>query len=114
VNSNEDIPELPGHFGVIRRRMLAAAFTAIICPLSGILFSGHLTPICNLALLLIFVTASGIAAHAFMSAKRARCPQCGNAMTQGWDAIRHRSTGLFACNSCGTRWRTDAIYAFGD
>ena len=45
-------------------------------------------------------------------AQSARCPSCSAMMTQGWDAQRGSSDGVFTCPQCQSRWRTSATWGF--
>jgi len=45
-------------------------------------------------------------------AQSAPCPSCSATMTQGWDAKRGSSDGVFTCPQCQSRWRTSATWGF--
>ena len=40
----------------------------------------------------------------------ARCPECRQRMSQGWDSKEQRSDGIFTCQSCEKSWQTDATW----
>ena len=113
MTTRDDIPTLPGHFRIVRRRFISAWIVCLASVILGVLLGRQFGLWANLLLAGVFVLAFGVGVVAFFTSKRAECPRCQSRMQQGWDERSHRSTGVFSCPTCHSQWRTDAVYGFG-
>lgn len=113
MTTRDDIPMLPGHFRIVRRRFISAWIVCLASVILGVLLGQQVGLRASLLLVGVFVLAFVVGVVAFFTSKRAECPRCRARMQQGWDERSHRSTGVFSCPTCHSQWRTDAVYSFG-
>ncbi len=111
MNDPSEIPVLPGHDKVIRRRAMRAFLFAMLFILLGFYLGDRFGPVVKVVSVLGFLISFGVGISAGWRAKHARCPNCGSSMVQSWDGKAINSTGVFTCPGCSSRWRTDVVVA---